>query len=145
MVNGEKQESLDFIRGKRVGALSGIASPESFERFLGNLGAVEISRFRFLDHHRFTNAELERIFARAGELQLDLLVTTEKDAVRIDPAFQPACPFYYLRVEIHMSAGSENFEAAVRRICFPRQSSDADRWESGLTRPPFPDEETLRE
>jgi tetraacyldisaccharide 4'-kinase len=138
-IGGDGREPLSLIEGKRVGALSGIASPESFEGFLSDLGAREVVRFRFLDHHRFTTGELDRIFARAREQQLDLLVATEKDAVRIDPGYRPSCPFYYLRVEIHMSAGSENFEAAVRRICFPRELGDADRWKSGLTRPPFPE------
>ena len=142
-VNREEREALDFIRGKRIGALSGIAVPESFEAFLLKLGAVEIVRFRFLDHHRFTVEELDQISREAETRKLDLLVTTEKDAVRIDPSFVPACAFYFLRVEIHMSAGSENFEEAVRRICFPRQSADADRWESGQTRAPFPETGSL--
>lgn len=136
-VTGEDRKPLDWIRGKRIGALSGIAVPESFEAFLLELGAEQIVRFRFLDHHRFTGRELDNIRKRVRKERLDLLVTTEKDAVRISPDFTPGFPFYFLRVEIHMLSGAENFEEAVRRICFPRQSSDADRWESGLTRPPF--------
>jgi tetraacyldisaccharide 4'-kinase len=99
---------------------------------------ARIFRFRFLDHHRFTGSELREISGEVEARGLDALVTTEKDAVRIKPDFQPGVPFYFLRVEIHMLAGGENFEAAVRRICFPRQEADADRWKSGLTRPPFP-------
>lgn len=138
-VFGDEQQSLDWLKGKRVGALSGIATPESFEAFLLELGVREIFRFRFLDHHRFTDRELHRIFDQMEEKELDILVTTEKDAVRIKPELAPAFPFYFLRIEIHMQAGAGNFEEAVRRICFPRQSADADRWESGLTKPPFPE------
>jgi tetraacyldisaccharide 4'-kinase len=137
-VFGDEQLPLDWIKGKRVGALSGIAMPESFESFLLDLGAEEIVPFRFLDHHRFTSKELKDVRAKIEEHGLDVLVTTEKDAVRITPEFDPGLPFYFLRVEIHLLSGADSFEEAVRRICFPRQGGDADRWESGLTQPPFP-------
>jgi tetraacyldisaccharide 4'-kinase len=133
-----EQQPLDWLKGKRIGALSGIAMPESFEEFLEKLGAREIVRFRFLDHHRFTGSELQRIFDEVAQRELDALITTEKDAVRIQPDVCAPIPFFFLRVEIHMLAGGENFEAAVRRICFPRQEADADRWRSGATRAPFP-------
>jgi tetraacyldisaccharide 4'-kinase len=129
---------LDWLRGKRVGALSGIATPESFEGFLRELGAVEIVPFRFLDHHRFTTLELREITGRIRREGLDVLVTTEKDAVRIRPGFEPGIPLLFLRVEIDLLSGADSFEEAVRRICFPRQAGDAGRWVSGLTRPPFP-------
>lgn len=137
-VFGEEKQPLDWLAGKRVGALSGIAMPESFEKFLLELGALEIVPFRFLDHHRFTRNELRQITQEIEDKNLDLLVTTEKDAVRIKPDFVPPIPFFFLRVEIHMLAGTSNFEEAVRRICFPRESADADRWKSGQTQPPFP-------
>jgi len=137
-VIGDNELPLDYLKGKRVGALSGIATPESFEAFLQDLGVAEIVRFRFLDHHRFTPRELKRISDQVEEAGLDMLLTTEKDAVRVKRDFETSFPFYFLRVEIHLLSGAENFEQAVRRICFPRQKSDSERWESGLTQPPFP-------
>ncbi len=142
-VFGEEQRPLDWLAGKRVGALSGIAVPESFEKFLEELGAEEVVPFRFLDHHRFTANELTEVSGRIHESGLDALVTTEKDAVRIDSDFNPGIPFYFLRVEIHLLSGADNFEAAVRRICFPRQGNGFGRWESGLTQPPLPIDKTV--
>ena len=136
-VFGDQELPLDTLKGKRVGALSGIATPESFESFLTQLGAEVVVPFRFLDHHRFTSGELERIVAQLQKHEVDMLITTEKDAVRIQPEFNPLVPFYYLRVEIKLQSGAESFEEAVRRICFPRQATDADRWQSGLTQSPF--------
>jgi tetraacyldisaccharide 4'-kinase len=131
------QLPLDWLKGKRVGALSGIAVPESFEVFLEKLGASKIVPFRFLDHHRFSELELRQVKRKIEEEQLDALVTTEKDAVRIEADFNPGLPFYFLRVEINLLSGADNFEEAVRRICFPRETLDGERWESGLTEPPF--------
>jgi tetraacyldisaccharide 4'-kinase len=117
-----ERHPLDWIRGKRVGALSGIAMPESFEGFLRELGAVEVVPFRFLDHHRFEPEELDRIVEAMEQHELEALITTEKDAVRIDPGFCPRFAFYFLRVEVHLTAGAKGFEEAVRRVCFPAGS-----------------------
>lgn len=115
---GERQ-TLEWIRGRRVGALSGIAVPESFENFLLELGALEVIPFRFLDHHRFAPDELARIVEEMRARDLDALITTEKDAVRIESGFRPDFAFYFLRVEVHLTAGAKGFEEAVRRVCFP--------------------------
>ncbi len=79
------RRELAALKGARVGAFSGIAVPESFEGFLRDYGANVLYTRRFLDHHRFSSEELDHIMARAVETGLDFLVTTEKDAVRIDP------------------------------------------------------------
>lgn len=119
-VSGGALKELSALKGLRVGALSGIAVPESFEKFLLELGAVEVERFRFLDHHRFSEVELGHIADVAVKRGLDMLVTTEKDAVRLPKEFQWPIPTYFLRVEIHLHSGADSFEHAVRRICFPR-------------------------
>lgn len=123
-VIGERRLELTELKGKRVAAMSGIAVPESFEDFLKKLGADIIIRFRFLDHHRFTNAELERVFDRARQAGVDYLVTTEKDAVRIPSNQARPVPFFYLRVEIEWLAGEADFDKAVSRLSADRRVVD---------------------
>jgi tetraacyldisaccharide 4'-kinase len=120
-VNGSLRRDLDYLRGRRVGAFSGIAAPGGFEAFLRDFGGHLLYTRRFLDHYRFTVSELDHIFERAQDARLDFLVTTEKDAVRIDPAHQFPIPLYYLRLEIDILSGVADFEEAVSRICFPEQ------------------------
>lgn len=122
-VNGSLRRGLDFLRGRRVGAFSGIAAPDSFEAFLRDFGAQLLYTRRFLDHYRFSADELDHIFERAQEARLDFLVTTEKDAVRIDRDHQFPIPLYFLRLEIDILSGGNDFEGAVSRICFPEQNS----------------------
>ena len=45
------------------------------------------------------------------------MITTEKDAVRIPPDFIPPIPFYYVRMEIEIVEGYEDFEEAVCTFC----------------------------
>jgi tetraacyldisaccharide 4'-kinase len=118
-VDAAERLPLDFLRDKRVGAFSGIATPESFEHFLRELGAQLLYTKRFLDHYRFTQEDLNLVFGQARQAGLDFLVTTEKDAVRIDEQFNFPLPLYYLRMEIEIIRGAADFQEAVSRICFP--------------------------
>lgn len=124
------QEPLEFLRGRKVLAFSAIAVPESFEHFVEELGAEIVYRQRFLDHHRFSDDELAALVQCAQESGAEMLVTTEKDAVRLPADWKPALDVYYLRVEIKILSGVKDFEAAVSRICFPKQ-------ELRTTRPPM--------
>ncbi|MFA5264052.1 MAG: tetraacyldisaccharide 4'-kinase [Opitutaceae bacterium] len=114
---------LEYLRGKRIGAFSGIATPESFEKFLGDLGAHLVMRERFLDHYRFTCDDLADVFEEAVKAGAEYVVTTEKDAVRIDPKLSFPLPLYYLRLEIEIIHGAADFDEAVSRICFPESKS----------------------
>ncbi len=118
-VNGDGRLPLDELLQKRIGAFSGIAVPDSFEGFLRDFGANLLYTKRFLDHHRFDADELEEIFDEAASAKLDFIVTTEKDAVRIPEGSVFPLPLYYLRLEIEILRGVEDFDAAVSKICFP--------------------------
>ncbi len=121
-VNGLGIRPLADLRGMKVAAFSGIATPESFEKLLRELGAEICFNKRFLDHHRFTPEEMERVFIRAAGAHAEIIVTTEKDAVRLSPEMTPPVPIYYLRLEIEILSGDHDFDAAVSRICFPRDN-----------------------
>jgi tetraacyldisaccharide 4'-kinase len=119
---GERRE-LDFLRDKWIAAISGIAVPEGFEKILENLGArVEIRR-RFSDHHRFTRKEIDRFMRRCIERDMELIVTTEKDAVRFPKPTEIDVPVYYLRIEVEILRGHEVWNRLVDRLCTPPESA----------------------
>lgn len=62
---------------------SGIARPESFLAMLAELGCEAVQEVRFRDHHRYTEADIDRLLASAREQGADGFVTTEKDAVKL--------------------------------------------------------------
>jgi tetraacyldisaccharide 4'-kinase len=113
------RESLAWLKGRRVLAFSGIATPESFEKFLRDLGAVLVARERYLDHYRYDAEDLAELFKLAKTERAECLVTTEKDAVRIPDQLTGALPVFYLRLEIDIISGAADFDEAVGRICFP--------------------------
>ena len=73
------------LEGMRVLAFSGIARPAKFHDTLRQAGSVLAECLDFPDHHRFSNAELNRVLARAAELGATP-VTTPKDVVRLPAA-----------------------------------------------------------
>ena len=123
-VDGDRRLPLDRLQGAQIAAFSGIAYPESFENMLRSYGAEIHFNRRFLDHHRFTRSEIRQLYDKADKANLDMIVTTEKDAVRHFRDIKPKLPLYFLRLEIDILSGEEDFEAAAARICFPRNTSN---------------------
>jgi tetraacyldisaccharide 4'-kinase len=119
VLTGE-QLPLERLRDTYIGSISGIAAPESFEDGLRKLGArLELSK-RYTDHHRYTEAELNSFITRCVRRDLEMIVTTEKDAVRFPRLTKTDVPIYFLRVEIEILSGHESWEHCVARICQPQ-------------------------
>jgi tetraacyldisaccharide 4'-kinase len=113
-----QQQSLEFIKGRKVASLSGIAQPESFEQSLVKLGAELVYSKRFADHHRFTQQEVLNAINRGKKRQAELIITTQKDAVRFPKLDRRDLPILWMRVEIKIVSGAEDFRDCVRKICF---------------------------
>jgi tetraacyldisaccharide 4'-kinase len=118
-VNTENTQPLDFLYELYVGVFCGIASPRGFEDIIQRISGEMRFKQRFLDHHRYSHDELDRLFLKAKNAGADVVITTEKDAVRIPSNYKPIIPFYYVRMEIEIIEGFEDFEDAVADICFP--------------------------
>lgn len=115
----DERQPLSFVKGRRVGVFSGIATPESFEKFVKDLGGNITFARRFLDHYRFSYDDFVALFSEGLEKKVDFMITTEKDAVRIPDGMPCPVPLFYLRLEIEIIRGATDFDEAVGRICFP--------------------------
>src|SRR5438093_10608771 len=121
---------LDALHDAFIGSLCAIAAPESFEKALEKLGAhVDLSK-RYIDHHYYTEAELTSFINRCIRRDLVMIVTTEKDAVRMPrlPEAKVKVPIYFLRVAIEILSGHESWEHCVARICKPQPMLSPDRF-----------------
>jgi tetraacyldisaccharide 4'-kinase len=115
---------LDFLQDKYIAAISGIAVPASFEKLLKNLGAqVEFHRV-FSDHYTFNQGDIDGFMRRCVRCDIDLIVTTEKDAVRFIKPTELDVPVYFLRIEVDILEGHEVWEKLVDRICGERAIAD---------------------
>jgi len=99
----------ESLRGKRVFAFAGLADNEQFFRSLGLPLAGTRS---FPDHHRYTRTDIEIIRRAALEAGAEAIVTTEKDAVKIDDPQIVAIPAEFV---IEPAEMERIVAAAVRR------------------------------
>jgi tetraacyldisaccharide 4'-kinase len=112
------RKDLAALNGLKVVAVSGIAMPAGFEDELVRRGAVLLERFRFADHHRYSQQEVIDIVNAAQRLNADAILTTEKDTVRFPRLERCDVDIYFLRVDIDLLTGAEDFRQCIERICF---------------------------
>ncbi len=112
------QKELRFLQNTNVVALSGIAAPDGFEKSVESFGATILERFRFADHHRYSQQELINIINAASKVGAQAIITTEKDAVRLPRLPRCDIPILFLRVDIEILSGADNFKQWIERICF---------------------------
>ena len=77
-------------------AVAGIARPRPFLATLRGLGAGEVTELLFADHHAYTPVDIARI--RRAAAGYDLVVTTEKDLVKLGGANLGAARLFALRI-----------------------------------------------
>ena len=73
----------DWLAGREVIVLCGIANPASFVQTVTDAGGRVTRVLAYRDHHPFTSADLDRAWSLAEASGAECVVTTEKDAVRI--------------------------------------------------------------
>jgi tetraacyldisaccharide 4'-kinase len=113
---GGAEQPAEALRGREVGMLCGIASPEAFRRTLEGLGARVAEQRVFADHHAYGRADLAGLGASGR-----LWVTTEKDAVKLDPAWAAGADLRVLGLDVE-GAGAL-VEWVRRRLAQPRREA----------------------
>lgn len=113
-----ERKPLTILQQGKVALVSGIAAPEGFEKEIKRLGATIVYLKRFADHHRYRQQEIIDIINKARRNQALAIITTEKDAVRFPKIERQDVPIFFLRVEIELLSGAEDFYACISRICF---------------------------
>ncbi len=71
----------------RVFAFAGVARPRRFFSDLISAGWDVVGTRSFRDHHYFTRSELQRVVTAAVKARAAIILTTEKDAVRLPAGF----------------------------------------------------------
>lgn len=109
---------LDRLRGAKVAAFAGLGRPGAFRRSLTDLGADVVAFRAFADHHPYSAADAEALGRFAREADASLMVTTEKDAVRLAafPAF--LAELLLLRVEMEISPAAPFQELIFSRLAY---------------------------
>ena len=77
------QLRCEYVQGRRCIAFCGLGNPEAFWRTLSEMNILPADRLEFGDHHAYTPREIRRIAQQGAAQGIELLLTTEKDAVNL--------------------------------------------------------------
>jgi tetraacyldisaccharide 4'-kinase len=109
LVDSEGNTSaLNEVRERPIAAFCGLGNPSAFRRTLLDLGA-ELQHFRtFGDHHPYTRQDIDDLRRWASQFTPGTLVlTTQKDLVKVRLPRLGDQPLAALRVRLHVEAGQD--------------------------------------
>jgi len=109
----DRSYPLEHLEGNPLYVFSGIGNPSSFHSLLSAIPGTTLTCRTFPDHHRYTGGDVERIRKEASGIPGAAIVTTEKDAVRLEKYPDFCEDLYRLRISMALRAGKEDFEAMV--------------------------------
>jgi tetraacyldisaccharide 4'-kinase len=102
---GNWREAPLVLDRRRVVAVSGVANSAGFHAMLSALGANLLRTLDYPDHHDYSAGDWENILAVAR--QAEMLITTEKDLVKLERFAAPELPLYALHLNVTMEAEDE--------------------------------------
>lgn len=97
-----RDQALTALHRTRVLAVAGVGRFESFTRLVQQVGAHVAEAVRFPDHHPYRRADMERLVARAHGLGVDMILTTEKDAVKLERFATPDQRLWAMRIRVRI-------------------------------------------
>ena len=106
---------LEDVLRQPVFVFSGIARNDDFQAALGQMGFDLRGRTAFDDHYRYTRADIATIEKRAELRGAKIMVTTQKDWVKIDPTWVRRLPLLVVGVQIDLGVYAEAFQRFVTR------------------------------
>lgn len=95
----EMYETNQFT-GWNAAVMCGIGNPQAFADDILQVGINIVSENFFPDHHAFMQQDLDRVTHAAQDAGADMIITTEKDAVRLEGLKHGAVPVYAAQLEI---------------------------------------------
>ncbi len=112
---GASSETLapDALRGKSAVAFSGLGNPDQFRRTLAALGVQFKGFFVFGDHHRYETKHLRAVDSVARAENADVVLTTQKDRVKLPAGFDWQKPVLVVKIEMRLTQNEAEF---LRRL-----------------------------
>ncbi len=127
---GKDAQTMDLekLKGKNTALFSGIGEPGSFEKMAEGLGFKIGLSIKFPDHHPYSEKDLQKIITESEKKNIEVIVTTEKDAVRLEglpvarlPVGQAGYPLpvMALRIELAIPKDEQVFYTRLLGLYYP--------------------------
>ena len=94
-----KTKNIDKFKNKNVIAFAGIGNPENFFNLLKGNNINVVKETKFPDHYNYSKKELKNLINESKE-DNTILITTEKDYLRIDENYKKNIDYLIITVDI---------------------------------------------
>jgi tetraacyldisaccharide 4'-kinase len=108
------EHPISFLFHSKILAVAGIANPENFYRTLHESGGEIVDTLEFSDHHDYTSQDWQEINRAARSV--DLIVTTEKDLVKLARFPFAREKLMALRIAMQVDQGEKLVNAVIERV-----------------------------
>jgi tetraacyldisaccharide 4'-kinase len=107
---------IDTLEGQSVAAFCGIGNPEGFRRTLEPLCGRLLDLRVFPDHHAYSVEDVGSLERWATELGANLVLTTQKDLVKLRAGLLGPAPLRALRIGLELAAGGDIMDDVLARL-----------------------------
>lgn len=94
----------------------GIGNPRSFRRLIERLSCRIQDMVTFPDHHVYSGFDVQSIRKRARAVEADMVLTTEKDAVKLAPLLDSGDHVWAVRASLHIFEGEERLKQMIGNL-----------------------------
>ena len=113
-VGDQRCEDVTVLRRRRVVAFAGIGNPDAFAETMRQRGCNVVALLVFPDHHRYTMADWQAIVALTRRYGGECVVTTTKDAIRLESWWQAPIPLYTVRTDVTFAYDTQPLTAQLQ-------------------------------
>ena len=111
-LTGKNTQDKNAFNNKKALLFCGIGNPDSFRYLVEKLGVQVIELKAFDDHYDYTADDIKMICRHAQRHNADIIITTAKDAVKIQEATSEI-PIWVLQIEIDISEGKKELISVI--------------------------------
>ncbi len=107
---------VDYLRGKKIYAFSGIANPDNFSKTITSLGGIITETLIFPDHHVYNREDIARITEGASSSEAELILTTEKDHMKLIDFNDFLRDIFILRITMEVAPSGKFEECLLEKL-----------------------------
>ena len=101
------------FRGKRIGLFCALGRPKRFIELMQAAGSEVIAWTAEDDHKPFSKEKLMSFAVACAARGVELLVCTEKDAMKLQQGLDLPLPYAVAEIEVEITQGKEHFNAMI--------------------------------
>ena len=108
--------AVEQLQGQRVVVFAGLGNPEAVAATVTQLGAEVAALLVFPDHYAYRESDWRRLQRVAVQYAATCLVTTTKDAVRLDISWTGARPVYAICIDVVLNEAHPGLDHQLEAV-----------------------------